>query len=193
MADSVALALFILIAMGAAGAVHVAWLNWAQSELLLAPIDCGAHFRGHRVFGDNKRLRGFVALPLAAAVAFAALAACRDWLPESLAGGLWPLSTLQFAGVGLAAGFAFLLAELPNSFLKRQLGVAPGEVPEQGGLRMFCLLLDRVDSTLGVLIVVSLLAPVPALTWLWVLLIGPGLHAFFSAMLFHTGVKERAL
>jgi CDP-2,3-bis-(O-geranylgeranyl)-sn-glycerol synthase len=193
MSDSIALAVFILIAMGLAGAVHVLWLNWARSELLLAPIDCGAQFRGRRVFGDNKRLRGFVALPLAAAVTFAALAACRDWLPESLTRGLWPLPTLQIAGIGLAAGFAFVIAELPNSFLKRQLGVAPGAVPEQGWLRMFCLLLDRVDSTLGVLIVVSLLAPVPAMTWLWVLLIGPGLHAFFSAMLFHTGVKERVL
>ena len=193
MSDSAALAVFILIAMGAAGVVHVMWLNWAQSELLLAPIDCGAHFRGRRVFGDNKRLRGFVALPLAAAGTFAAFAASRDWLPESLARGLWSLPTLQFAGIGFAAGFAFVLAELPNSFLKRQLGVAPGEVPAQGSLRVFCLLLDRVDSTLGVLIVVSLLAPVPAMTWLWVLLIGPGVHAFFSTMLFRIGVKERAL
>ncbi len=193
MSDSLALAVFILLAMAVAGAVHVAWLNWAQSELLLAPIDFGAHFRGRRVFGENKRLRGFVALPMAAAGAFAALAACRDWLPESLAEGVWPLSTLQFAGIGLAAGFAFVLAELPNSFLKRQLGLAPGQVPERGWLRIGCLTLDRVDSTLGVLIVVSLLAPVPAMTWLWLLLIGPGLHAFFSAMLFRIGVKERLL
>jgi CDP-2,3-bis-(O-geranylgeranyl)-sn-glycerol synthase len=121
------------------------------------------------------------------------LAGFRDGLPAPLAASLWPLPTLQFAGIGLAAGFGFVLAELPNSFFKRQLGVAPGQVPERGWLRTCCLLLDRVDSTLGVLIAVSLLAPVPAMTWFWVLLFGPGLHALFSAVLFRTGVKVRAL
>ncbi|MCI0517083.1 MAG: CDP-archaeol synthase [Woeseiaceae bacterium] len=193
MSGSFALAVYILVAMGVAGAVHVLWLNWARSDLLLAPVDFGARFRGRRVFGDNKRLRGFIALPLAAACAFAVIAEYRHFFPAPLANGLWPLSTLQYAGIGFAAGFAFVLAELPNSFLKRQLGVAPGKVPEQGWQRVLCLLLDRVDSTLGVLIVLSLLAPVPAMTWLWVMLIGPGMHAFFSAMLHRIGVKERSL
>jgi hypothetical protein len=66
-------------------------------------------------------------------------------------------------------------------------------VPGKGWSRAACLLLDRFDSALGVLVVVSVLAPVPAMTWLWVLLIGPGLHALFSALLFRIGVKERAL
>lgn len=193
MSDSTVLAVFILAAMGVAGGVHVLWLHWARSDMLLAPIDFGAEFRGRRVFGDNKRLRGFVALPLAAACVFAAVAEYRDLLPGSFTDGLWPLSTLQFAGIGLAAGFAFVLAELPNSFLKRQLGVPPGKVPEQGWQRILCLLLDRFDSTLGVLVVLSLLAPVPAMTWLWVLLAGPGLHLMFSALLHRIGVKERVL
>jgi CDP-2,3-bis-(O-geranylgeranyl)-sn-glycerol synthase len=193
MSESFATAVFLLIAMSVAGAAHVGWLKWSQSAVLLAPIDLGLHFRGRRVFGDNKRLRGLVAMPLAAAATFAAAAMLRDRLPGSLAAGMWDLSTLRFAGIGLAAGFAFMLAELPNSFFKRQLGVAPGKVPPGGWSRITCLLLDRFDSALGVLIAVSLLAPVPAMTWLWVLLIGPGLHALFSALLFRIGVKERLL
>jgi CDP-2,3-bis-(O-geranylgeranyl)-sn-glycerol synthase len=54
-------------------------------------------------------------------------------------------------------------------------------------------LLDRFDSVLGVLIVLSLLVPVPASTWVWVLLIGPGVHAIFSILLHRLGVKARAL
>jgi CDP-2,3-bis-(O-geranylgeranyl)-sn-glycerol synthase len=46
---------------------------------------------------------------------------------------------------------------------------------------------------LGVLAVASLLVPVPAATWLWVLLLGPCLHALFSVILHRLGVKARAL
>jgi hypothetical protein len=31
------------------------------------------------------------------------------------------------------------------------------------------------------------------MTWAWVLFIGPGVHALFSALLHHLGVKARAL
>jgi CDP-2,3-bis-(O-geranylgeranyl)-sn-glycerol synthase len=34
---------------------------------------------------------------------------------------------------------------------------------------------------------------VPAATWLWVLLLGPCLHAMFSVILHRLGVKARAL
>jgi hypothetical protein len=43
------------------------------------------------------------------------------------------------------------------------------------------------------LLAVSIVAPVPPLAWFWVLLIGPGLHALFSGLLFRLGVKERSL
>jgi len=193
MTDSLSLAVFLLIAMSIAGFVHVAWLRWAQADVLLTPVDFGAHYRGRRLFGDHKRLRGFIALPLAAAGAFALTAALREQLPAPLAESLWNLSIVRYAAIGFAAGLGFMLAELPNSFLKRQLGVAPGQLPASGWPRLICPLLDRFDSAFGVLIAVSLLVPLPAMTWLWVLLMGPGLHALFSVLLFWLGVKERVL
>lgn len=193
MTGSLVLAVFLLIAMSFAGVVHVIWLKWARADLLLKPVDFGRHFRGRRLFGDNKRLRGFVAMPLAAAGTFAAGAAFRDQLPVAFSGGLWDFSISQYAGIGFLAGLGFMMAELPNSFFKRQLGIPAGETPAAGPSRIICLLLDRFDSVLGVLIVVSLLAPVPGMTWLWALLIGPSLHALFSALLFWLGIKERLL
>lgn len=179
--------------MSAAGVMHVLWLKWARAGVLMQPLDFGRTFRGRRIFGDNKRLRGLMAMPVAAAGVFAALGGLRGQLPEWLAQGLWQISTGHYALLGLAAGLAFMLAELPNSFLKRQLRVAPGAIPDWGAGRVLCALLDRLDSVLGVLIVVSLLLPTPVMTWVWVLLIGPGVHALFSALLYWVGVKERAL
>jgi len=114
-------------------------------------------------------------------------------LPDWLAAGLWELTPGRYALLGLVAGLAFMLAELPNSFLKRQLGIPPGAIPRQRRGRVICMLLDRLDSVLGVLIVVSLLVPVTLATWVWLLLMGPGVHALFSTLLHRAGVKARAL
>jgi hypothetical protein len=186
-------ALFLLLAMSAAGVAHVWWLRWATARWLMQPLDFGRTFRGVRVFGDHKRLRGLLAMPLAAAAVFALLASSREHLPDWLSHGMWAISVRQYAWLGLAAGLAFMLAELPNSFIKRQLGVAPGAAPGTAGPRLLCLLVDRFDSVVGVLGVVSLLVPMTVAIWLWVLLLGPGVHALFSAALHVFGVKARVL
>ncbi len=191
--DNLSIALFLLAAMSAAGLVHVWWLQRATGQFFTQPVDFGRSLGGRRIFGDNKQLRGLLAMPLASAASFALLGALWARLPEWLAAGRWDISAGQYAGLGLAAGLAFMLAELPNSFLKRRLGIKPGQLPKRAWGRLVCALLDRLDSVLGVLIAVSLLVPVPALTWLWLVLIGPGVHALFSALLYRVGVKARVL
>lgn len=190
---SVSIALFLLLSMSAAGIVHVWWLKRTQEGLLVKPIDLGRTFRGRRIFGDNKQFRGLVAMPIACAVSFAFLGGLRDELPNWLSVGMWDISTIHYAVLGAVAGLVFMLAELPNSFIKRQLGVAPGETPAQGWARVVCLLLDRFDSVLGVLFVLSLMVPIPPLSWILLLVAGPLAHALFSAMLYRAGVKARAL
>ena len=192
-ADALARAAFLLVAMSVAGALHVLWLRSPLSRRFAWPVDGGLRVRGRRLFGDNKRVCGFMVLPPAAAMTFWLLGSFRESLPGFLAEGLWPLTPARYAGLGFLCGFAFMLAELPNSFLKRQLGIAPGRAPERPGLRVPVLLLDRFDSVLGVLIALSLLVPVPAATWFCVLALGPGVHALFSIVMHRIGIKARAL
>jgi CDP-2,3-bis-(O-geranylgeranyl)-sn-glycerol synthase len=85
-----------------------------------------------------------------------------------------------------------MLGELPNSFVKRQLGIAPGQAANTAFARPVFAVLDRVDSILGLLIALTIVAPVPWLTWAYVLTIGPLLHASFSLVLFQLGGKARA-
>ena len=89
-------------------------------------------------FGANKTVRGFVMMPLLSALG----GACVSFNAE----GLW---------LGALAGFAYVLAELPNSFLKRRLGVAPGQLPQH--CRRLFLLLDQLDSAVGVALLYWLL------------------------------------
>lgn len=184
---------FLLIAMSTAGVVHVLWLRTSLSQRFAWPIDGGRKLRDRRLFGDNKRVCGFMVLPPVTAVSFMLLGGSREFLPSAIGAALWPLTAWQYAGLGLVCGLAFMLAELPNSFLKRQLGIAPGQAPAQPWLRLVVMLVDRYDSVLGVLLVLSLLVPVSMATWLLVLLVGPLVHALFSMALHGLGLKVRAL
>lgn len=190
--DPLACALAIVAAMSLAGLVHACWMASHHSASFRIPIDGGRWWRGTRIFGDNKTLAGFMAITPAAGAAFALLGAVRETMPAWIDAGLWPLTAGELFALGCWAGFWFMAGELPNSFLKRRLGLSPGTIPRGGWPRLVCLLLDRIDSVLALLIALAVLMPMHWSTWLWVLAIGPAVHLAFSSVLFLTGVKARA-
>ncbi len=113
-----------------------------------------------KLFGANKTWRGLLLMP-----SLTAVGACLLWPAEQL----WqPLGwTSPFAGsalwlAGLCGGLGYVLAELPNSFIKRRLGIAAGATPEKG--RRLFLAMDQLDSALGA-----------ALAYMIVPGIGPGI------------------
>jgi CDP-2,3-bis-(O-geranylgeranyl)-sn-glycerol synthase len=84
-----------------------------------------------------------------------------------------------------------MAGELPNSFIKRQLGIRPGECPPSRAAATAQFVADRIDSGLGMLLAVSAIVRTPAMTWLLVLAIGPSIHWAFSVLMFHLGLKTR--
>jgi CDP-2,3-bis-(O-geranylgeranyl)-sn-glycerol synthase len=94
--------------------------------------------------------------------------------------------------LGLAAGLGFMAGELPNSFLKRQLDIAPGEAARGTIAGPVFFALDRVDSLLGMLLALAAVAPVPPWTLAIILAVGPLLHGAFSVLTFRLGGKARA-
>jgi len=189
--DPLSCALFLTVAFIVAGLAHSAWLRTPASRRLLLPIDGGARFRGKRVFGENKTVRGFVVMVPAAAASFALFHGVVSRVSPTIAGDLWRLDTVGYAALGAWAGLGFMLGELPNSFLKRQLDVAPGMAPPSRAGTAVVFVVDRVDSIIGMLVAISLVVPTPRMTWVYVLLIGPGIHLAFSALLYRIGVKAR--
>ena len=190
--DPLVCALFLIIAFVVAGLAHSAWLRSSASRRFSIPLDGGLHVRGHRVFGANKTVRGFLIMVPAAAVSFAALAEAARWATPALAEGLWSLSTIQMAALGAWAALGFMLGELPNSFAKRQLDIAPGAAPTSRIGTVIGFLIDRYDSILGMLGAVTVAAGLPWVAWLWVIILGPAVHWSFSLLLYRLGVKTRA-
>ena len=188
--DPGACALFLLAAFVLAGFAQVAWLATPASRTFAQSLDLGLTFRGRRVFGDNKTLRGFVVMVPASACAFVAVSQIALG-GEPAAFGLWPLTPLHYALLGAWAGLGFMLGELPNSFVKRQLDIAPGQLTANRSAAFWQLAADRVDSGLGMLTALAIAVPLPWQTWGLVLLLGWTLHWGFSVVLFRLRVKPR--
>jgi hypothetical protein len=186
--DPLACAAFLLAAFVLAGTAQTAWFATRCSHPFAVPIDGGLRWRGRRLLGANKTVRGFVVMVPAAAAAFALLAL---GIPPREA-GLWPLTTAQYAALGAWAGFGFMAGELPNSLVKRRLGIEPGESAAGRLAAAAQFAADRLDSGLGMLAAVGLAVPVPGATWAVVLLVGPAIHWSFSVVMFRLGIKPRA-
>jgi CDP-2,3-bis-(O-geranylgeranyl)-sn-glycerol synthase len=188
--DPLAEALFLIWAFVLAGVAQVSWFASRWSRPFAVPIDGGLTFRGKRVFGENKTLKGFVMMVPATALTFPLVAYSMSFGAPSAA-GLWPLTPLGYAALGAWAGLGFMLGELPNSFVKRQLGIAPGEASPNRRKWTGQFMVDRLDSGIGMLTAVSLAVPTPWRTWAIVLVTGPALHWLFSVLMFRTGTKAR--
>jgi hypothetical protein len=63
-------------------------------------------------------------------------------------------------------GAAAMLSELPNSLLKRQLGILPGAAG-RGVLGVEFYVLDQIDMLLGIWVVVGFAVPITAMRLLW--------------------------
>jgi hypothetical protein len=179
---------FLVLAFVLAGLAQTAWFTAPASRRFARPLDRGVRLRGRRLFGDNKTLRGFVVMVPAPALSFALLALLAGD-PGSL--GLWRLSIAGYALAGAIAGFGFMAGELPNSFIKRQLDIAPGQAPRAGLAYAAQFALDRLDSAIGMLLALRLVVAVPWRTVAIVLTVGPFIHWTFSILMCRLGLKPR--
>ena len=188
--DALARGLFLLAAFSLSGWLQTRWLPGSALESLRVPLDAGLRFRGRRLFGANKTLRGLVVMVPASGLTCLALGVVLTAVTPA-AEHLWDLSPAGYSLLGLVGGLGFMLGELPNSFVKRQLDVAPGGAPRGRLAATACFLADRLDSILGLLLAVHLTFGLPAGTWLVVLLAGPVVHWLFNVLLWRRGFKAR--
>ena len=148
-------ALWLALPIIVAGIFHIAAIRLnVLPSLARIPLDGGLTFRARRIFGANKTLRGLllmVSFTILAATGQAWLAAHVDWAREITPRELLAAGPLKWGGL---LGLGYVLGELPNSFFKRQIDVAPG-APGAGVLGPVFWIVDQVDSLAGALIAMS--------------------------------------
>jgi hypothetical protein len=145
--------LWLALPVIAAGLVHLAVLKLdLLPGLRRRPLDGGHSFRGRRIFGDNKTWRGAIVTigtTTIAAWAMAELNACCWHLPV-----LAPFAAMHPLAWGVLLGTGYIVGELPNSFAKRQLDIAPGASGQGLAGRAFWVI-DQLDSLVGMLLFVA--------------------------------------
>jgi hypothetical protein len=171
-----------------AAIAHGLCIKYDWLDRLKRPLDFGLRFKGRRIFGDHKTFRAPMVYVVFCALGTIAQARLQGggYLPQWLflvdyeADGLL-IGVLM--GLGMAAG------ELPNSFLKRQLDVAPGK--RKRGLLGFALfLLDQLDLAIGIWVFLFFLIRPSLLLVAWSFLLTIGLHVAISAVGYLLGMRE---
>jgi CDP-2,3-bis-(O-geranylgeranyl)-sn-glycerol synthase len=166
-----------------AGFVHSIVIHRNLAPRLARPLDGRRTIRGRRLFGSNKTWRGVIVMSTMSGVGALAL---DELSPRSLELPLQTDSWRGFLLLGFTLGLAYSLAELPNSFVKRQLGVVPGGRARNRRAMQF--LFDQLDSVVGVVAVLSIFVREPVVL-VAALLLGFAVHVVADRLLYAFHVK----
>jgi hypothetical protein len=136
------------------------------------PMDCKKTLKdGKRIFGDNKTWKGFAGMII--------LSALFGW-------AFWH-NTFSYSFLcGAWLGFAYVLFELPNSFIKRRLGKKEGT---NGG--MIQTFFDQADSVIGCILLLPLIYPLTIQEAVGILVVATATHYFFNVLLFYMKLRKQ--
>jgi len=151
------------------------------------PLDHHKMYNGKPVFGPNKTYRGLVVMIVAAvffSFIYSILLTKNVNLQEY---DLLHITTANFVFYGVLFGFGYVIGELPNSFHKRQAGVAAGKANT-----VVMHIIDQVDSVFTVML---LLVFFSSFTWMH---FGIGvffygfIHIAINYLLYLVGLRKEA-
>jgi hypothetical protein len=182
---------YLLLPLLGGALLHGLCMRYGWLGFLARPIDAGRTFRKRPLFGRSKTWRGPVTVAAGAAAVFA--------LQRHVLHGIAPFASLELVDYarlpvwwfGAAAGAVAELFELPNSFVKRQLGIEPGGTA-RGPLGALFFLWDQLDLLLGYWLVFSLaVAPTPLRVAASMLIVG-GIHPLLTVIGYLLGMRPTA-
>lgn len=188
---AVAQALWLALPVTLAGLTHVlAIARNVLPGLADVRLDGGLRVRGRPLFGANKTLRGAIVM----------IAACVIWTGaiDLVQRALGLHDSLRFIAreqlgsiaLGLLLGTAYIVGELPNSFVKRQLDIAPGAAAGRGWRSLFWAV-DQLDSAVAIVLMLSAFR-VPSFAFVLTLLgVTLTVHPTVAAIMVALGLKRR--
>jgi CDP-diglyceride synthetase len=172
-----------------AGVGQVAILKAGMLPGLAVPLDQGRQWRGKPVLGPRKTWRGVIIMTTLSALTARAQAMAARRLPALLAICPFDYRKVNPWLLGGTLGLGYCIAELPNSFVKRRLGIAPTHTSSR--LPRLQYVIDQSDSVVGCLAALRLFYRPTRIETGLALALGLGLHVAVDQLMHALGVKTR--
>ena len=178
-------ALWFFLPAGLANAAPVFANKIPRSARLAVPLDFGKSFRGKRIFGKNKTLRG-----LLAGIIVAVITVLLQRFGYEHSDFLHTVSmhinysSLNVVWLGVLFAVGALGFDALESFFKRQAGVKPGDT---------WFPFDQTDYIIGGLLLSSIVIDLPHTSYYWIGLIWFLIHPISTFCAWLMGLKDSPL
>ena len=174
------------------GVFNMLFVKIKVLSFLKVPVDGGKSLNGKRIFGESKSLLGFIGMMLGTALAtmFWGIFLKQTGLEHyNLIYKNCPNTVYFNLLSGALFGFAYMLFELPNSFIKRRFDIdatTRGRFP----INIFIFIYDQIDSMIGVMLVLSLLAGLNLKEYILAVFLGGFTHVAVNGILILFKVRK---
>ena len=121
------------------------------------PIDGGKTLNNKRILGDNKTWIGFISMIVISSIVHVIWGEIVRILECSHKSDYYKVkeNRIQYNLIlGFLNGFIYVASELPNSFLKRRIGIESGK--RASGIKgLIFFIIDQIDSIVGIAFVIT--------------------------------------
>ena len=151
---------------------------------------------GKRLFGANKTWKGFFGMIVWGALAQILWGLLLKGIPSleklHLVYAFYENTVLFNLVLGAFLGLAYVLFELPNSFIKRRLEISEGKTAENGWKWTF-IWIDQIDSLIGCIIFLLFYIPLSWQQMLGILILGAGTHIGVNRLLYWAKLRKNRM
>ena len=174
------------------GVFNMLFVKIKALSFLKVPVDGGKSLNGKRIFGNSKSLLGFIGMMLGTAIAAILWGVFLKYMElehYNLIYKNYPNTVCFNLLSGALFGFAYMLFELPNSFIKRRFDIdaaTRGRFPANIATFVY----DQIDSMIGVMLVLAIFAELSFMQYILAVLLGGITHVAVNMILILFKVRK---
>lgn len=180
--------LIFAIPVTLAAILHMVAVKINLFPFLKLPLDFHKTYNGKRIFGDHKTFRGVILMIIFSVfgVYFLQFLVYKFDSIERLNILLFDQYSPIFYGV--LFGLGYTIAELPNSFAKRQI-----EIPEGKRGSIFNIIMDQIDSPIGCMIIIAAFSNMSVEFFIFGLFFSLIIHLVINFLLYLMKLRQNPL
>lgn len=148
---------------------------------------------GKRIFGNNKTLLGILSMIICSIITHVIWGIMCGIVPFLHYNNMLYLNnknTITYnIVIGAIMGFAYMICELPNSFIKRRINIPDGKTV-QGIKGKIFFIIDQIDSMFGIMLVLMILVKFNLLYYILYIIIGGVTHIIVNLILYKFKIRR---